>query len=107
ANETIWPWRPWRLCSCCTDSLSPTFGRRRLGRRYESMQTLKRLFWDARAELKSLLLWICGAAPGGAGVRLRRLVYRRYLQRLGANTVFQSGLRIASPERVSIGANCN
>ncbi|MDY0068101.1 MAG: acyltransferase [Steroidobacteraceae bacterium] len=71
------------------------------------MQTLKRLFWDARAELKSLLLWICGAAPGGAGVRLRRLVYRRYLQRLGANTVFQSGLRIASPERVSIGANCN
>jgi acetyltransferase-like isoleucine patch superfamily enzyme len=71
------------------------------------MQTLKRLYWDARAELKSLLLWICGAAPGGAGVRLRRLVYRRYLQRLGANTVFQAGLRIASPERVSIGANCN
>ncbi len=71
------------------------------------MTGLKKAFWTLRAELKNLVMWVANGTPGLLGESVRRMVYGRYLKRLGKDTVFQSGLRIASPEFVAIGSNCN
>ena len=71
------------------------------------MTGLKKLFWTLRAELKSLVMGVANGKPGLLGQSVRRAVYRRFLKRLGKDTVFQSGLRITNPEFVAIGSNCN
>jgi maltose O-acetyltransferase len=68
--------------------------------------TCKRVWWGLRNELKSLALWLLAIPPLELGVWLRRLCMPLFLQRMGAGVVFQSGLRITNPERVSIGARC-
>jgi maltose O-acetyltransferase len=63
--------------------------------------------WFLREESKALTLWILCGVPLEAGVRLRRLLLPRFLQRCGSNTTIQRSLRVTNPEKVSIGSHCN
>jgi acetyltransferase-like isoleucine patch superfamily enzyme len=71
------------------------------------MLNLKKVWWDIRDELRILALWFIAGVPGRLGNWLRKLWMRRYLQHLGRDTVFQAGVRITRPDKVSIGSNCN
>jgi acetyltransferase-like isoleucine patch superfamily enzyme len=71
------------------------------------MQKLRKFLWDAKDELRAWFFLIVNDWPGQLGVCLRARTYRKYLKHLGSNVVFQSGLRMASPECISIGSNCN
>lgn len=67
----------------------------------------KQVVWKLQAELKACAYWFVAGVPGGLGESLRRLVFRRSLQRLGTDAVLQTGFRVTNPELVSIGSNCN
>ncbi|HUO79663.1 MAG TPA: acyltransferase [Steroidobacteraceae bacterium] len=71
------------------------------------MTTLKRFWWEFRAELKTLALWLLGGAPLNLGVRARGWLMPYFLKRLGSGAVLQDGLWITNPELVSIGSHCN
>ena len=71
------------------------------------MRKLTVLWWHVREELKLLWLWFVSRFPGQIGDGMRRFAMRRSLQRLGENTVFQHGVTITRPEKVSIGSNCH
>ena len=45
--------------------------------------------------------------PAGSALRCAAAGCVRHLQRLGKDTVIQSGVRITNPDNVSIGSNCN
>lgn len=71
------------------------------------MKRLKQLYWSARLELKWWFLVILMALPLKLGETLRSLLMPFFLKGFGNNNVVQSGARIFSPEKVSIGSNCN
>jgi acetyltransferase-like isoleucine patch superfamily enzyme len=71
------------------------------------VQPLKRIWWHLRMECKSLALVVVCAVPTGAGIWLRARCLPLFLQRLGRHCTLQAGLRVANPEKVSIGAHCN
>ena len=67
---------------------------------------LQRFWWSVRSELGSLALWLLAWLPLESGMRLRRLCMPLFLQSLGEQAVFQTGLRITNPERVAVGSQC-
>lgn len=71
------------------------------------MIRIKRRYWSFRHELKQLALWFIGEVPVGPGNWLRARCLPWYLNKLGHNTVIQHGFRVFTPEKVSIGSNCN
>lgn len=71
------------------------------------MIRVKRRYWSFRHELRQLVLWFIGEVPVGPGNWLRARCLPWYLKKLGHNTVIQHGFRVFTPEKVSIGANCN
>lgn len=67
---------------------------------------VKKIWWEARGEIRHLGLWILAKLPLGVGIRLRMLLMPLFLQSVGKNTVFRPGFVITNPESVSIGSNC-
>jgi len=67
----------------------------------------RRAWWQIREELQTWAMSFIAAIPGALGARLRFVWMRRHLQHLGEGTVLKVGLRITSPEKVSIGAHCD
>ena len=71
------------------------------------MLRIKVKYWSIREETKALLLWFLGEVPAGPGAWLRARCLPYFLANLGENTLIQHGFRIITPEKVSIGSNCN
>jgi acetyltransferase-like isoleucine patch superfamily enzyme len=71
------------------------------------MSNVKQFWWKLREEVSVYTRTFIGAVPGRFGNALRSRWMRRHLQRLGKDTVFQAGVRITEPDKVSIGSNCN
>ena len=67
----------------------------------------KRTYWKYHWKLKVLAFWCAAGIPGAVGKRVRPFVFRKVLKRLGREVVFQRGMRLVSPENISIGSNCN
>jgi acetyltransferase-like isoleucine patch superfamily enzyme len=68
---------------------------------------VKTIFWDLKAEMRLLALWLLSGMPLRLGVRMRARWMPRFLAHLGSDTILQPGLRVLSPEKVSIGSHCN
>ena len=71
------------------------------------MRIFKKIWWELKSELKIMALWFLGLLPGRLGRSLRAAFMGYFLRKLGRDTVIQQGLRITSPESVSIGSHCN
>lgn len=71
------------------------------------MLRLKETWWELRAEIRSLALWFLSGFPLRLGIWLRAQLMPMFFKRIGRNTVIQMGLRVTSPEQISIGANCS
>lgn len=67
---------------------------------------MKNVWWYVRDEARELALWLLARIPLNTGGRLRALFMRFFLRELGSDVVFQMGLRITNPEKVSIGSRC-
>lgn len=68
---------------------------------------MKTIFWDLKAEMRLLALWLLSGMPLQLGVRMRAWWMPRFLAHLGSDTILQQGLRVITPEKVSIGSHCN
>ena len=68
---------------------------------------MKTIFWDLKAEMRLLWLWLLSNMPLQLGVRMRAWWMPRFLAHLGSDTILQHGLRVLTPEKVSIGSHCN
>jgi acetyltransferase-like isoleucine patch superfamily enzyme len=68
---------------------------------------VKTIFWDLKAEMRLLWLWLLSNMPLQLGVRMRAWWMPRFLAHLGSDTILQHGLRVITPEKVSIGSHCN
>lgn len=69
--------------------------------------SFKNVYWTSLRELRLLALWFLAVLPAGAGNWLRSRCLRGFLKHLGCETTIQSGLRVLTPELVSIGDHCN
>ena len=68
---------------------------------------MKTIFWDLKAEMRLLGLWLLSSMPLQLGVRMRAWWMPCFLAHLGSDTILQHGLRVLTPEKVSIGSHCN
>lgn len=68
---------------------------------------LKSVYWETCHELKWWVLITLMALPLRFGEWARRLLLGKFLKHFGQHNVIQSGARIFSPEKVSIGSHCN
>ena len=68
---------------------------------------MKTIFWDLKAEMRLVGLWLLSSMPLQLGVRMRAWWMPCFLAHLGSDTILQHGLRVLTPEKVSIGSYCN
>lgn len=68
---------------------------------------MKRFVWDLKTGFRAFALWLLGCIPLQLGVRLRASFMRPFFAHLGSDVIFHQGIRVTSPEKVSIGAHCS
>ena len=71
------------------------------------MGSVKRFWWALRSGLRECALWFLLALPLKLGVWLRARLLRHFVKQLGRHAVVQQGMRLTTPEKISIGSNCN
>lgn len=72
-----------------------------------SVSSVKQWWWSFLRETEEFVLWFLARIPTSVGIWLRWNCMRHFLQHLGKNTLLKPGIKITSPEKVSIGANCD
>src|SRR4029453_19187324 len=73
----------------------------------EDDKNVKTILLVLKAEIWLPALGLLSGMPLQLGVRMRACWMPRFLAHLGSDTILQHGLRVITPERVSIGSPSN
>ncbi|MDB5104055.1 MAG: hypothetical protein JWP91_1744 [Fibrobacteres bacterium] len=71
------------------------------------MSSIKTFYWAVLMDVAGMWFWFLSKLPGNTGIALRALLIPPLLGACGKRQTIQLNLRVANPEKLRIGNDCN